>query len=139
MPRSDTIRIDLPAQYRYLNVVSACIRAVLERFPGDSISTEVVYHIQLAVHELCNNIVEHAYGHEEGQLQIRFCIPQDHQALIIDLYDTGAPFNPTAVVQPTLTAPQVEGYGLFLAHQMLDEIHYKLEEEQNHWHLEKYL
>ena len=139
MPTGETIRIELPAQYRYLNIIGVTIRALLERYPEPVLSAGTIYQLQLAVHEICNNIVEHAYGHEDGDLQVELTVPEDHHALIIDLYDAGKAFDPELITEPDLSEPQVKGYGMFLAHQILDEILYRANTGRNHWHLVKYL
>lgn len=139
MRQRDTIRIEVPAKYRYLNIINAVIRSVLERVETPGLSNEIIYQIQLAVHEVCNNIIEHAYGHEEGELQIVLTVPSTTQPLIVDLYDTGATFDPASLALPDLSTPRVEGYGLFLAHQLLDEVTYTATATANHWHLVKVL
>jgi len=139
MPQSDKIRINVPAKYRYLNIINALIRSVLERVEAPALSEEMIYQIQLAVHEVCNNIIEHAYGHEEGEFELTLTVPSATQALILDLYDTGQPFDPATITPPDLSAPRVEGYGLFLAHQLLDEVTYMATASANHWRLVKVL
>jgi serine/threonine-protein kinase RsbW len=139
MPQNDIVHIELPAKYRYLNIVNALIRAVLERVETPAVSNEMIYQIQLAIHEVCNNIIEHAYGHEEGQFQVVLTVPSPTEPLMIDLYDTGTPFDPATIAPPDLSTPRVEGYGLFLAHQLLDEVTYTATATTNHWHLVKAL
>ncbi len=139
MGQSDTIRIQVPAKYRYLNIISAMIRSVLERVERPGLSNEMIYQIQLAVHEVCNNIIEHAYGNEEGELHVVLTVPSATQPLIFDLYDTGATFDPAAIAPLDLSSPRVDGYGLFLAYQLLDEVTYTATATANHWHLVKVL
>lgn len=144
MSKADQICIDVPAKFRYLNMIGGSIRAILERMDEFDISSEALYNVQLAVHELCNNIIEHAYGDELGQIKLVVTLDWDHAHFIIDLYDDGAPFDPAAVSDPDLCKPQVKGYGLFLARQLLDELHYESivhsdHVHQNHWRLVKVL
>ncbi len=136
---TDTIRIDVPAKFRYLNMIGSSIRAILERIDEFPITEELLYNLQLAVHEVCNNIIEHAYGHEQGQIRIVVTVAWASKRFTIDLYDRGSTFDLATVVEPDLSQPQVKGYGLFLARQLLDELHYETVEEQNHWRLVKYL
>ncbi|MCB0062314.1 MAG: ATP-binding protein [Caldilineaceae bacterium] len=149
MQQNDIIRIDVPAKFRYLNMIGSSIRAILERIDEFSIAPETIYNLQLAVHEVCNNIIEHAYGHEQGQIQIVVTIEWEEQRFLIDLYDTGTAFDPTSVADPDLSKPQVKGYGLFLARQLLDDLRYETTNDettndettnaQNHWRLVKRL
>ena len=64
MQSLETFRIELPARYKYLLVVSASIEAILSRLEGFDIGADTIYQLQLAAHELCNNVIEHAYGDE---------------------------------------------------------------------------
>jgi len=139
MQSLETFRIELPARYRYLLVVSASIEAILSRLEGINIGPDTIYQLQLAAHELCNNVIEHAYGDEEGRLELLITLDQQLPSFILDLYDTGQPCDLTAVASPDLENPQVRGYGLFLARQLSDELHYERLAERNHWQLIKAL
>jgi serine/threonine-protein kinase RsbW len=139
MQSLDTFRIALPARYNYLLVISATIEAILTRMEGAKATAETIYQLQLAAHELCNNVIEHAYGHETGQLEVVITLVDQPPRFIFDLYDTGAPFDATTVVDPDLDQPQVGGYGLFLARQLSDELHYERVDARNHWQLIKAL
>ncbi|MCB0190207.1 MAG: ATP-binding protein [Caldilineaceae bacterium] len=139
MEPKDIIRIELPARYRYLNVIGATVRAVLERVESTNLAKDQIYQIQLAIHEVCNNVIEHAYGDEEGQLQVQLTIPSATQPFVVELFDSGVPFDPATLAPQALTEPRVAGYGLFLAHQLLDEVTYQRTAETNHWRLVKVL
>ena len=139
MQSLETFRIALPARYNYLLVISATIEAILTRMEGAKPGADTIYQLQLAAHELCNNVIEHAYGHETGQLDVVITLDHQPPRFIFDLYDTGGPFDATAVVEPDLDQPQVGGYGLFLARQLSDELHYERVDARNHWRLIKTL
>ncbi len=136
----DTIRLDLPATHKYLNVLGACITEVLTRVEGLAEPDVTTYNIQLAVHEACTNIVEHAYAEEPtGRIIIKLTLIQQPRALAIDIYDTGSSFDITMAREPNLDEAQVHGYGLFLIRNLMDEMTYTPEADQNHWHLVKHL
>lgn len=139
MQSLETFRIVLPARYNYLLVISVTIEAILTRMEGPKPGSDTIYQLQLAAHELCNNVIEHAYGHETGQLEVVITLAEQPLRFIFDLYDTGGPFDAAAVVAPTLDQPQVGGYGLFLARQLSDELHYERVDARNHWQLIKIL
>ena len=74
---SDTIRLDFPATHKYLNVLGACIHELLARVEGLAEPVVVSYNIQLAVHEACTNIVDHAYaGMPAGRLNITLTLSE---------------------------------------------------------------
>lgn len=132
------IRLDLPAEHKHLNVIGACLNAILERVDQVTDKDMLAYNLELALHETCTNIVEHAYSEQEGRIRVAMsviCNPQ--RQLVVDLHDTGSSFNPTEAEDPDLDGAQVHGYGLFLMRQLLDEVVYRSSEASNHWRLVK--
>jgi serine/threonine-protein kinase RsbW len=138
MNEPDTIRLDVPATYRYLNVVGACITEVLARVEGLAEPAMVAYRVNLAVHEICANIVEHAYaGQPEGRIAVTVVLITQPRSLIIDLHDTGRSFDPACVLAPNLNEGQVGGYGLFLVRELMDDVIYQPQPGSNCWRLVK--
>lgn len=137
MQSSTKVEFTLPADYQHLVEVSAAIEGLCRESLLFAHEAQTVYNITLAVHEICNNIVEHAYCEKQGEIQICLTLDAAARQFVADLYDTGGQFDPSAVAMPDLSQPQEEGYGLFLAHQLLDEVHYERLGQQNHWHLVK--
>ena len=64
----DVICLELPGTAKYLNVLTACIGEMLGRVEGLVEADQTIYNIQLAVHEGCTNIVDHAYGAAGGRI-----------------------------------------------------------------------
>lgn len=137
---TDIIRLDLPATFRYLNVAGAAIQSILERVEGVAEPEATIYNIQLAVHEVCTNIVEHAYANNaDARFTITFTLTDDPRRLIVELHDTGHPFDPADVPSPDLDEVQVRGYGLFLIYSLMDDIAYETKPAGNFWRLVKRL
>lgn len=139
MEQPETFCLTLPARYRYLKLIGDGIDVLLEEQVGQALDTQFIYGVKLAVHEIANNIIEHAYGHEQGELKVILQLDRQAACFVARLYDTGKAFDPTAVLTPPLDEPQESGYGLFLARQLLDEVHYTRQPDGNHWHLVKKL
>jgi serine/threonine-protein kinase RsbW len=100
----------------------------------------LIYTIQLAVQEICVNIVTHAYdGIAHGQIQVVMTLDDISRRLVVELIDHGHPFQPELVPAPPLDDIQEHGYGLFLARELLDEVHYEARANTNYWRLSKYL
>ena len=136
----DTIRLDLPASHKYLNVLGACIAGMLENIDQLTDSTKLLYTIQLAIHEACTNIIDHAYApHAAGRIAITLSIHQSPRRFVTELKDTGNSFDPTDIPEPNLLEGQEHGYGLFLMREILDEVTYEVQPDGNHWLLTKYL
>ena len=60
----------MPATFKHLNVVSGLLTAVLEQVEGLEDREAMTYNVILAVHEICTNIVEHAYGDAGGRIKL---------------------------------------------------------------------
>ncbi|MEZ4714222.1 MAG: ATP-binding protein [Caldilineaceae bacterium] len=139
MQPADTIHIELPAKYENLALIRALIATILEKVCDVTDLSDLVYNMQLATHEVCLNIIQHAYGHENGRLQIDVDLKADRRAIEINIYDAGQPFDMAAVAEPNLEEPQSRGYGLFIAKQLLDALEYHSSPGSNHWRLYKQL
>jgi serine/threonine-protein kinase RsbW len=139
MNHSNTISLELPAAYKYLNIIGACVRAILEReiHPEENGNDRVAYQIELAVQEACTNIIEHAYAGGFGKIQVFFTMNEQNKRLTIDLFDTGTHFEPSQLAPVDLDSPQTSGYGLFLINQLMEKVTYYQQPEGNHWRLEK--
>lgn len=137
MTPSDIFCLTLPARYRNLALLSNCIDLLLADLPDRAAQEQVVYGIKLAVHEVANNVIDHAYGHEQGVLNISFQFDPTANCFIADLYDTGEAFVAANAPTPDLDIPHESGYGLFLAEQMMDEVTYQRQSDGNHWRLRK--
>lgn len=139
MDTETTVYLDLPASYQYLPMLSACITEMLARVPGIPEPQITAYNVQLAAHEICTNIVAHAYGERpDRRIQITLSVRQSPHCFEIELCDGGRPFDPTQVADPDLEAGQVHGYGLFLARSLLDVVEYVHGPAGNRWRLVKF-
>ena len=114
-----------------------CIRDRLERLDDLDNATEVIYGIQLAVQEVCANIVEHAYGGTPGgRIQVLVWLDMLSRELVVELRDTASSvFDPDDVPDPALDSLQSRGYGLFLARSLMDEVTYHACPGDNCWRL----
>ncbi|MEM7127658.1 MAG: ATP-binding protein [Chloroflexota bacterium] len=131
-------------KYKNLSVIGAHVRSFLKENEITDVNTStgnvsICFDIELAVHEICNNIIEHAYGHQGAQIRLRFSYDAQKKCIVIDLYDSGKQFDSSSVVQPDLDEPREEGYGLFLVNQLMDEVIYRPLTDGNHWKVIKYI
>jgi serine/threonine-protein kinase RsbW len=139
MEQSAHFCLKMPARYRNLAVVTQCIDLLLADLPDLTAQEQIIYGIKLAVHEVANNVIRHAYGHEQGVMEISLTFEEPTRRFIATLYDTGAAFDPDQVSTPDLDVPHESGYGLFLAEQLMDEVNYQRQADGNHWRLIKHL
>lgn len=135
----DTLRLDLPATPRYLNVLGDCIAALLTHVDTMNDPQPTTYNIQLAVHEACTNIIDHAYGGRGGRINISMTLQWEPSRLVVELTDSGKQFNPASIPDADLDQPHVRGYGLYLIKQLMDEVVYTPIPGGNSWRLVKNL
>ena len=117
-----TIKISLPCTLRYLNVGTELVQAILSRLPEPP-DERTLAGVQLAVQEVCANIVENA-ADESSRFDLVVGLDEQADRLVIETYDDGASFNPQQVAVPTVGVEQVGGYGLFLIKMAMDAVGY---------------
>lgn len=137
---SDVIRIELPATTKYLSILGSCIAEILARVDDLEQRESITYAVQLAAHEACANIVDHAYsGYNEQRIEIVMTLENRPKRFIIDMYDNGKPFDIEQVGIPNFEEPQVRGYGLYIIRSLMDDVSYQPNPGNNHWCLVKHL
>jgi serine/threonine-protein kinase RsbW len=137
MSEGTVIRLELPAEHRYLSVAAACVTELLARTDGIQDAEGLSYSVQLAVHEICANIVDHAYDGAGGRIAMVARLDRCARQMTIELHDTGRYFDPADDVEHDLDIPRESGYGLMIARQLLDDVRYERETSQNRWLLVK--
>ena len=134
----ETIHLDIPASHKYLNVIGACIKALFEREESETSQESAAYQVELAVHEACTNIINHAYEGSTGRIKVVLSVVEEMKhRLVVDLIDIGQPFDTALLENLDAGEPRTSGYGLFLMHQLMDKITYSSDQGQNHWRMEK--
>lgn len=102
-----------------------------------------VYAIQLAADEASSNIIEHAYkDDDDGEIECSCSL--EGNTLVMVFRDHGASYEPASVPKPKLTGKlsqrQIGGLGLYLIHQLMDDVHYEsFDEAGNVLTLKKHL
>jgi serine/threonine-protein kinase RsbW len=137
---SEVIRLDLPATHKHLNILGACISEFLARVENVDDREAIAYNLQLAAHEACANIIDHAYaGKTEHRILIKLSLIVRPRRLTIELHDTGCSFDIASIPEPNLNEAHDHGYGLFLMRSLMDEVTYTSQPEGNYWVLVKHL
>lgn len=119
------ISATFPANPSALINISSFVREYSENLP---FSHKQVYEIDLAVDEAVSNIIDHSYKNlPRGD--VRFKVSHTDEAMTIVLADDGKAVEFSKVPKPDLTSPLAErserGLGVFLIHQMMDEVYYE--------------
>ena len=104
--------------------------------PTGAEADELQGKMELAVHEVCMNIVDHAYGaqpaEDRSDLHIECWVHQE--AVLVRVSDDGSPFHAPAH-RPSPGVPQIRGYGLPIVEKLADEVRYERGNGINIWSL----
>jgi anti-sigma regulatory factor (Ser/Thr protein kinase) len=123
--------ITIPAQ---LAAVAEGLAFVLERAAAVGISPTRAAEIELALEEALVNICQYAYDDSPGTVEIR-CTQDEAQQFLIDLIDTGQPFNILTLPPPDLSADiaqrPVGGLGVLFIRTLMDRVTYRRHGNQN--------
>jgi serine/threonine-protein kinase RsbW len=82
-----------------------------------------ILDLGLALSEALANVVEHAYEGDEDQ-EIRLSLVIDDEKLTLTIRDFGKKFDLTNYTAPDLDEPSEGGYGVFLIHELMDDVTY---------------
>jgi serine/threonine-protein kinase RsbW len=128
MTGHDLIRLNLPSDLRYLSILGACIQEMLSQVEiSDREMT--VYAIQLAAHEGCTNIIDHAYAGGAGRIKITLSMLPRPRRFVCEIHDVGAnSFDPTTIEKPGEIDER--GRGLTLICTLMDRVAYRSREGQ---------
>lgn len=109
------------------------LRALLAATPAAEADL-LVGRLELAVHEVCMNVVDHAGLPPGSTLELLGCVQDDR--VWIEIHDDGGPFDAAGVPEPVAGVPQVRGYGLMIVRQLVDSVDYRRDDGHNTWRLE---
>ena len=124
------LNIKLPATLenlgRWTEAISECAR-------GHGFDEKKIDRIQLALEEALVNICKYSYPEEPGNAEVS--CKQDNSRFIIEIVDSGIPFDMTSLPAPDLASSieerKIGGLGIFLIKKMVDEVKYRRERNFN--------
>ena len=101
------------------------------------IDADRVADADLAIEELCVNIINYAYPKEKpGEIEVRSW--SEGKNWFLELRDTGRPFDITKLQDPELEQPvhkreriKIGGLGIFLSKRLVTRLQYRRENGQN--------
>jgi serine/threonine-protein kinase RsbW len=90
--------------------------------------------LELALEEILVNILNHANTKNDNNVEIAASVDDDN-SFVLQVIDDGMPFDPLAEPDPDLNVDIVDrpigGLGIFLVKQLMDDVRYRRENEQN--------
>lgn len=138
----------LPADLAALSSLEQHVQQMLALAPPFADAEAVTYNIWLSLHELCVNIIGHAYDvpperrqvHHPETIEIAMQLHSEPLAFEIRTHDRGMHvFDLDALATPNLDDPPIHGLGIFLIRQLMDEVVYVPAPGNNRWRLVKQL
>jgi anti-sigma regulatory factor (Ser/Thr protein kinase) len=129
------------ADFQSLDTISEHVNRACRSQPSLSPSPkgdDFIHLVELAVSEICTNIIQHSYRMASGE--IRGCVTSTADEIQIDLYDDGESFDLSSIPEPSAQAETLNegGYGLHIVRQIMDEVAYRPNTPNgNHWQLIK--
>lgn len=129
MQRLATVR--LPATRDNLQPLMETVARCAE---GQGADAKQLGHIELALEEALVNVVSYACPDGTGEMAVR-CAVDEKKRFVIEVRDTGAPFDPLEKTDPDVTAAlddrEIGGLGIFFMKQLMDEIAYARQNDEN--------
>jgi serine/threonine-protein kinase RsbW len=125
------LTITLPASLANLEKL---ITQVSDWLESNGLSRPQTAKIDLALEEALVNVCRHAYRGGQGDVEVR-CRILDGRDCLIEIIDSGIPFDACAYPAPELTAciadRKVGGLGVYLMRNMAEQMTYRRENEKN--------
>lgn len=97
--------------------------------------SDEIFRIELACDEACTNIIQHAYGGEDGGV-IRVEWNVSENAFLITMYDDGRPFDPDEIPPPNVPQDpddlddlKIGGLGIHFMRKLMDDVEFHVEGE----------
>ncbi len=131
MPLRFTARV--PGELRYRDVAGAMVRAACQQVERDRACSGLEWRVMSAFNEAFNNVVEHAYAHREGEVEVSLQVEDDR--VVLRMVDQGTGFNFTrsgATEPPEFDTLSEGGMGLFIIRTVMSEVTYERRRGQNH-------
>jgi anti-sigma regulatory factor (Ser/Thr protein kinase) len=124
-------QIILPAK---MNSLGNFIQSITGWLKQQGMAAERIPRVQLAVEEALVNIIRYAYEGQTGDIELR-CGIADDQRFVIEIIDSGAPFDFCTLPQPDIKCSvrdrKIGGLGVFLIQRMVDELLYRRDGDKN--------
>lgn len=116
------VSINVPGEVGFRRLVSRTVAAVCRMACPHSAYDIFRQELVSAVGEAFNNAALHAYALTRGNVCLTLSF--DLSRIVVELVETGEPFDPAAVPEFAGDEPQESGMGLFIIRRFVDELLY---------------
>lgn len=108
-------------------------RFAVKRAGASGLTAERLFKLELALEEILVNIINYAYPHGSGDVEVTCAEDQDF--FHVSIRDWGAPFDPLSKKDPDVTKDiadrPIGGLGIFFVREMADAVGYERRGEAN--------
>lgn len=118
----ETISFDMKSEFRFLEEINGLMSRL---FQDSDLSSEEIWEMKLALHELGVNAIEHGNQKDQDKLvRITYTIFKDRLEITVE--DEGEGFDPETLPDPTEGDALVRdrGRGVYLVKRMMDGVEY---------------
>jgi len=124
----DTLRC--AATLENLNQVIEFVEEAADRF---ELATKKKFGLLIAVEEAFVNVCHYAYP--DGQGDVAVSCGADNEAFVVEIADSGAPFDILSLPEPDITSDimerQIGGLGVHFIRTLTDQVYYRRESGNN--------
>jgi anti-sigma regulatory factor (Ser/Thr protein kinase) len=130
-PRERAVKtVTIAAELSGIEDVRRFLRDALEPV---GVSEPDFFKIELAVVEICVNIIRYAYPKKRGSISL--ALKERRRRVAVEIRDSGVPFDPCAAPRPDvkeiIASGRKGGLGIYLTLRLMDECAYRREDGQN--------
>ena len=118
--------MEIRSDLKELSRAREFVRTFCRHLPSP-VNEDSVGALELAVTEVCSNIIKHAY-HGRADQWIHLEAEAFPGSVSIRLHHLGDSFDPSTVSPPALDGSQESGFGIYLITQSVDEVRYYRDE-----------
>ena len=119
-----------PADINELAPVTVFLEEELDKAEA---SPKLMVTFAVALEELFVNVAHYAYPNSKGTVKIG--IDTSGDSIVVQLTDSGIPFNPVAMPDPDITQSAEErkigGLGIYMVKKSMDSMTYEYKDNQN--------
>jgi len=132
MTPSTTPALTLANDSLSVRQIGPWLHEVLDGVPPEE-SGDLASRLELAVHEVAMNVVDHASLPPDAMIRVTAEITES--LVEITVTDPGEAFDPDGTSPPVAVVPQERGYGLMIIQKLVDQLSYSRLEAGNQWTL----
>jgi serine/threonine-protein kinase RsbW len=137
---AEKTRLTIPG---ILNEVRQACEFVSQAARHAGLDEQAAYECELAIDEVCTNIIEHGYEFNGEAHSIEIICEQIDNRFTINVFDESPAFNPLVGPEPDPEAALEErktgGWGVYFIKRLMDEISYQNEDGRNRLLMVKHL